>query len=157
MTPPPVGQPVPAPRSKGIVAALPAVAVAAGGVAVLAIAGSWSTASVVAGQTRCPFRALTGLPCPGCGLTRSFVMLAHGDVGQAFSYNFFGPIFFAVIVVAVGFAIASLVSRRPAVLNKFRDWVASPVGMVILGVWMAYGVARIVDAATGSGIFPSVT
>ena len=32
----------------------------------------------------CPLRAATGVPCPGCGATHAFVLLAHGDVSGAF-------------------------------------------------------------------------
>lgn len=32
----------------------------------------------------CPLRAATGVPCPGCGATHAFVLLAHGDLGGAF-------------------------------------------------------------------------
>ena len=35
----------------------------------------------------CPIKALTGLNCPGCGITRMFVALFHGDIYQAFRYN----------------------------------------------------------------------
>lgn len=35
----------------------------------------------------CPYRTLTGLACPGCGLTRCIHALLHGDLALAFSYN----------------------------------------------------------------------
>ncbi|OZE99957.1 DUF2752 domain-containing protein [Rhodococcoides fascians] len=35
----------------------------------------------------CPFHALTGLWCPGCGATRAFGDLVHGDVASAVSTN----------------------------------------------------------------------
>ena len=37
----------------------------------------------------CPFRALTGWWCPGCGLTRATHYLFRGDIGQALRYNLF--------------------------------------------------------------------
>jgi len=39
----------------------------------------------------CPFKALTGIPCPGCGLTRSFTAMALGDLSSALDYHLFGP------------------------------------------------------------------
>jgi len=35
----------------------------------------------------CPFRALTGFTCPGCGSTRGLHRLLHGDVIAAFELN----------------------------------------------------------------------
>ena len=35
----------------------------------------------------CPFHALTGLPCPGCGTTRAALALARGDVAAALGWN----------------------------------------------------------------------
>jgi hypothetical protein len=35
----------------------------------------------------CPFRAVTGFTCPGCGSTRGLHRLLHGDVVAAFEFN----------------------------------------------------------------------
>ena len=35
----------------------------------------------------CPFLALTGWLCPGCGSTRALHALLHGDLGQALAMN----------------------------------------------------------------------
>ncbi len=41
-----------------------------------------------AGATNlCLFRALTGVPCPGCGLTRAFAALASFDFEAAFAWH----------------------------------------------------------------------
>ncbi|MGH2970351.1 MAG: DUF2752 domain-containing protein, partial [Solirubrobacteraceae bacterium] len=38
------------------------------------------------GGLPCPFLAVTGLPCPLCGSTRSFALAARGDMAL-FGYN----------------------------------------------------------------------
>ncbi len=38
----------------------------------------------------CIFRSTTGLPCPGCGLTRSMVAAAHGRLAESFSHHRLG-------------------------------------------------------------------
>ncbi|TMQ91938.1 DUF2752 domain-containing protein [Actinomadura soli] len=44
----------------------------------------------------CPFLAMTGYYCPGCGMMRLVHALAHGDVGTAFGFN---PLVFVLLPV----------------------------------------------------------
>ena len=60
-----------------------------------------------AGPPLCPFRLVTGLPCPGCGLTRSLVSLLHGDVSAAVCFHPLGP-----VVASVLLALAIVELRR---------------------------------------------
>ena len=53
----------------------------------------------------CPLYSLTGIHCPGCGLTRGFHALFHGDVLTALHYNALLPVFALVF----GFLFVSLV------------------------------------------------
>lgn len=45
----------------------------------------------------CTLRRLTGISCPGCGLTRCFISLAHGDLAAAWSFNPAGILLFAIV------------------------------------------------------------
>jgi len=56
----------------------------------------------------CGMRTLFGIPCPGCGMTRSVVMAMHGHLGPAMLLNPIGPVFLVGIFVLV----ASLASGR---------------------------------------------
>ncbi len=51
----------------------------------------------------CPFHALTGMPCPGCGATRAALALARGDVAGALAWN---PL--ATLALVGGLAAAAL-------------------------------------------------
>ncbi len=39
----------------------------------------------------CPFRAATGVPCPGCGMTRAFLLLSQLRLGEAMAVNPLAP------------------------------------------------------------------
>jgi hypothetical protein len=54
----------------------------------------------------CPLYSLTGFACPGCGLTRGFHALFHGDVLTALDYNAMLP-FFALLIC---FALLALIT-----------------------------------------------
>jgi hypothetical protein len=49
----------------------------------------------------CAFRRITGQPCPGCGLTRSFVSIAHGDLLAAWHFNPAGPLIFLIVAAQI--------------------------------------------------------
>lgn len=84
----------------------------------------------------CPFRALTGLWCPGCGTTRALYALLHGDLAGAFGLN-------PLMVVALPYlgyyaaSYASLGLRGRALANLFGSplfaWLAL---WVILAYWI---------------------
>ncbi len=136
--------------------ALGAAVVGLAGTAAVGAACVITPAGIADGPGICPFAMMTGLPCPGCGLTRSWVAFMHGDVGASFRFNVFGPILLVLTVVTIVVAVATLVRRRRPPLEGWRDVVLGRAGAVLLGTWLTYGLVRVVDAAAGWGIFPIV-
>lgn len=49
----------------------------------------------------CPFKAITGIDCPGCGMTRAMISLIAGDPGNAVLYNPFCFFFLFVLFMSV--------------------------------------------------------
>ncbi|MCA9179002.1 MAG: DUF2752 domain-containing protein [Planctomycetales bacterium] len=49
----------------------------------------------------CGVRVLTGVPCPGCGLTRCFVHMAHGRFRFAWQVSPAGTAFFLLVAAQV--------------------------------------------------------
>ena len=82
----------------------------------------------------CAFEGVTGLPCPTCGLTRSFAATAHGQLGLAFHYHAFGPFLFAATLLASLWAFTG----RP--FPPVRRWMV----WALAGALLLYGVARMV-------------
>lgn len=49
----------------------------------------------------CPVKLLIGLPCPGCGMTRSILCLLKLDIKGSFRYNALWLILLFIVVVAI--------------------------------------------------------
>ena len=47
----------------------------------------------------CPFKAVFGIPCPGCGLTAAVDELLHGHMGASLHTHAFAPIFLAAFLI----------------------------------------------------------
>lgn len=85
-----------------------AAVVAAVVIATLGVAAAFAP-GLGDGPVICPFRAATGLPCPGCGLIRSAHSLLRGDVGRAFAVN---PLAAVLLLSAPPFLAALVVTNR---------------------------------------------
>lgn len=48
--------------------------------------------------TVCLFKNIFGFPSPGCGMTRAFLFLGHGNIHEAVSLNINSPLAFAVVI-----------------------------------------------------------
>ena len=62
---------------------------------------------------KCPFKLITGLNCPGCGIQRAIHAMLHGKFTEAITYNYYlvysGP-------YATSFVFVWLMPK-----NKFRE------------------------------------
>jgi hypothetical protein len=62
----------------------------------------------------CWFRLVTGLPCPTCGMTRSYVKLLKGDISGSVRAHPAGPLMLAATAAALlGILGVGLRRRRP--------------------------------------------
>jgi hypothetical protein len=78
----------------------------------------------------CPFRRLTGLPCPACGLTRSWQAAAHFRLVDSVGYH---PLGVATLVGAVAIALDD--GDCTPVFAERRGLLGAAVG-VWLGAWL---------------------
>ena len=60
----------------------------------------------------CPSQVLFKVDCPGCGLTRSFIHLAHGDWHQAYCKHRLGWLVALAVVLQIPYRLAGLLGRN---------------------------------------------
>lgn len=87
----------------------------------------------------CYFRRITGLDCPGCGLTRGFIALFHADFAEAFRVNAL------TYLVAPFFAYRLIRSLSATFFRKYID-ISMPMFGIISIVVLAflYGFIRLI-------------
>ena len=59
----------------------------------------------------CTWRRWFGVQCPGCGLTRSFVFMGHGQPLAAFAMNKLGPFLFLVVASQIPYRLWRIARR----------------------------------------------
>lgn len=86
----------------------------------------------------CPLYSMTGLACPGCGLTRGFHALLHGDLLTAIDYNALIPVF--LLILGVIFVSLVMIAARGRGFLKLNQSPKLLVGF--LALLIVFGVLR---------------
>jgi len=92
------------------------------------------------GLPDCPLRSLTGLPCPACGLTTCFSLLAHGALRAGIECHPVGALgFFALCGSVLACVYAAVGGKAPSEsLARIRaTWWCAALACALLLQWLA--------------------
>ena len=85
----------------------------------------------------CLSRAWFGVSCPGCGLTRSFIHLAHGNWYASWEAHRLGWLLAIMVVVQVPYRIHGLRHPRSALIPpRARNGIAYLLIGLLVGNWL---------------------
>lgn len=74
------------------------------------------------GLPPCSFYALTGMPCPSCGFTTAFSLVAHGDLTGAMRVNSVGTLLALYCLAVIPWALFSVWRRRLWLVRSLEHW-----------------------------------
>ncbi|WP_415399368.1 DUF2752 domain-containing protein [Synechococcus sp. W4D4] len=80
----------------------------------------------------CPLRALTGIPCPTCYLTRATAASLTGNLDGALELHAFGPVMAGLLI---GWSVLSIRQRR-LLPRGIPAWPLGAMALALLGYWV---------------------
>ena len=116
----------------------------------------------------CVFRTVTGIPCPGCGMTRAWLAVLRLDFAAALAYH---PLFWivpaAIALVCVQRACGEIVARAQADLDDaalarraaraaFVLRLYNPILIALIVALIALWVIRLVDPVDAGLLFGGI-
>jgi hypothetical protein len=92
----------------------------------------------------CQSRAWFGWECPGCGLTRSFIYLAHGDIAASLAVHRVGWLLALLVVLQVPYRLWAMRTVDGEPLGTLVPWVVAwSLVVLLIANWIAKIVARL--------------
>lgn len=107
------------------------------GVLAVILAGYYLLVSLTPFVIPCAFHKITGLKCPGCGVTRMLLAASHGEFGRAYEYN--QALFVLLPVLAADLFWCIYLYIR---YGRIESRIHSAGVWVILAVLLIFGVLR---------------
>jgi hypothetical protein len=94
--------------------------------------------------TLCPFRNITGIPCPSCGTTRAIRLILNGEFLSALRMNPFGFIVLPLMTLLPAWIITDLVLAKNSFCDAYHAaerrlkvrWLAITLVLLVLLNWI---------------------
>ncbi len=85
----------------------------------------------------CPLKSWSGLECPGCGLTRSWVALAHLQVAESWAYHRLGIALFVANAYQLIYRPMMIIKggETPTKLSKIHTWIGRALIAALISNW----------------------
>ncbi len=83
----------------------------------------------------CLPRRWFNVECPGCGLTRSFIYLAQGQLDRSIQVNRVGWCMAIAVLLQFPYRIASIRLRRPAIHPEICRWFGNGIIVMLILNW----------------------
>ena len=95
------------------------------------------------GVNVCVLRTATGVPCPGCGLTRSLSCAARGMIHDSLHYHPMGIVVLTVLVASATVSLLPSTHRvRIAEAIERRAGLANTLYFALVAAFIGHGVVR---------------
>ena len=94
----------------------------------------------VAVPETCTFKRVIGYGCPGCGLTRSFISLSHGQLIEAFYFNAVGLPLYLLVIAQIPYRLVLVRRIRQGQstwhLSQYGKWIAYLLAILLIVQWL---------------------
>ena len=97
----------------------------------------------------CPIRFVTGISCPGCGMTRAYIALLHFDLAQA---TFFHPLWPLPMIFVLLYALCAYLKRK-GINFKHEDAIINAYAFVNIVAFLTVYFVRIVYLRSDPVVF----
>jgi hypothetical protein len=90
------------------------------------------------GLPPCTFYKVTGMPCPACGMTTSFALLAHGDIGGSLQAHPIGTLLALFCLALIPWIVLCAVRGRLYLIRSVErslTWLLFIFLVLLLGRW----------------------
>jgi len=95
----------------------------------------------------CLFHRITGLECPGCGMTRAFHAITHGQMLEAIGYNLLSVPLFSAMAIVLLIDLANLF-RGIQIKWKVKEKYLVHLEWIGVGLVITYGISRNITSIT---------
>lgn len=118
-------------------------------VIMLSVGLSWIGHQVTSAATHsneltiCTFKNVTGLPCPGCGTTRSISLVVDGNVGKSIHTNPLGILSLLLMAVLIPWLAYDALKKKSTLHNFYlrldnqlkQPQILIPIAAIIVANW----------------------